>query len=434
MFNLLPQRFVDAFPVDRLAFWPGNNRIHDDASITESIDVIGFYGAVMVWDKEQSGGLYQVIVGNGRLKNARKMGAKNLPVFFLDCDEETATRIVMADNQTTLLGGYDIEKTTALLEQLMGTERGIAGTGWSAADYQEMLDAVGKSRKGGAANDDDGAISEGEQLKEKWQTDMGQVWQIGDHRLIIADSTDPTTWARLMNGMRAVWCWTDPPYGVDYVGKTKDALTLQGDGREEVPLDVLLREALGLACEHCEDGAPIYIAYADSNTTLFHAAMKDAGFKYHQTLIWVKNCMVMGHSDFHYKHEPILYGWKGTRSGKKPRWYGERVQTTILKFDVPADIIKGGKQNGSDIFEFDRPSASALHPTMKPVALVEYCLNMSSRIGDLGIDPFLGSGTTMLSAHSEGRICYGCEIDPVFGAVILERMLRAYEIEGRLIH
>jgi DNA modification methylase len=239
------------------------------------------------------------------------------------------------------------------------------------------------------------------ELNEKWGVKTGDLWQIGEHRLLCGDSTVKADVDKVMGGEKAVCMWTDPPYGVEYVGKTKDALTIENDGADDLP--GLLTAVFMTADTILEDGAPIYVAHPPGALQMiFDKCFVDVGWKFHETLVWVKDTMVMGHSDYHYKHEPIIYGWKG----KNRFWYSGRDQVSV--------------------FEIDRPKRSTEHPTMKPPELVEACLSNSTMQYDITFEPFLGSGTTMVACENLHRKCRGIEISPNYCAVIIERMTTAF--------
>jgi site-specific DNA-methyltransferase (adenine-specific) len=201
-----------------------------------------------------------------------------------------------------------------------------------------------------------------------------------------------------MDGAMADLWLTDPPYNVAYTGKTADALTIDNDSLSDVEFRDFLGKCFVLAFESLKAGAGYYIWHADSEGYNFRGAVFDSGEEVRQCLIWLKNTMVMGRQDYQWKHEPCLYGWK---SGASHHWYSDRKQTTIL--------------------EFDRPSRSAEHPTMKPVKLFSYQMVNSSKSGDIVLDTFLGSGTTLVAAEQLGRTCYGMELSPKYCQVILER-------------
>jgi len=211
--------------------------------------------------------------------------------------------------------------------------------------------------------------------------------------------------ARLMDGVLADCIWTDPPYGVDYVGKTAAALRIVNDG---VFADELVRDAFSVARDHVAEGAPFYCAGpAGPRSLAYQLALVASGFRLHEELIWVKDVFVLGHSDYHYQHEPIFYGYapgvgrpgRGRHSGT--RWYGDNAQSSVLPFD--------------------RPKRSEEHPTMKPVELVAHCLANSTPLSGSVLDPFVGSGSTIIASEQLGRRCYATEIDPRYVQVAIER-------------
>lgn len=261
-------------------------------------------------------------------------------------------------------------------------------------------------------------ISKAEELRDKWQVEPGQLWQVGEHRLICGDCTDAAVVARLMGDEKASCMWTDPPYGVEYVGKTKDALTIENDGSDNLP--GLLTAAFMTAEKVLISSAPFYVAHPAGAIQLVFMTVLDAiGWRIHQQLIWVKDSMVLGHSDYHYKHEPILYGWTpgGGRPGRGKhegsRWYGDNSQVSV--------------------FEIPRPKRSAEHPTMKPPELVEAHLKNSTRKGDAVYDPFCGSGTTLVACERLNRRGRGVEISPSYVGVTLERLYQMTGIEPVLL-
>ncbi len=234
----------------------------------------------------------------------------------------------------------------------------------------------------------------------------GDLWILGAHRLLCGDATDRKDALRLMDGGLAAAMWTDPPFGVSYAGKTKDALTIENDDAAGLP--ALLRGAFAQAARVLEPGAPFYVAHpAGPLAAEFERAVREAGWRHHQTLVWVKDALVLGHSDYHFRHEPILYGWtKGPgRSGRGDhdgsRWYGDDAQSSVL--------------------EVARPRRSDEHPTTKPVELVARCLLNSTKEGDVVYEPFAGSGTTLLACGQLGRVCRALEIDPTYCDVIVAR-------------
>jgi len=238
-------------------------------------------------------------------------------------------------------------------------------------------------------------------------TKAGDLYTLGQHRLICGSSTETINHKKLFENELADLIVTDPPYNVAYVGKTKKALTIQNDSMEDGNFFQFILDAYKGMFEHLEAGGSIYVFHADSEGLNFRKAFKEAGFKLSECLIWKKNCMVMGRNDYQWQHEPILYGWK---EGKAHNWYSDRKQTTIL--------------------EYDKPSRSEEHPTMKPVAIVEYLIKNSSKESDVVFDPFLGSGTTLIAAEKLGRRCFGIELSPAYCDVIVKRYAKFMSENG----
>ncbi len=232
----------------------------------------------------------------------------------------------------------------------------------------------------------------------------GELWAIGNHRILCADATDEESYKHLCDQFRADCILTDPPYNVNYTGgavQVRDGI--KNDKLSDSDFYKFLLSAFKGMAAVVKAGGPWYVWHADIESINFKSAMIDAGIKVAQTLIWNKNKLNPGRHDYHYKHEPCLYGWK---EGSKHRWYSDRKQTTVL--------------------EFARPNVSAEHPTMKPIPLIAYQINNSTKEGDLVLDPFLGSGTTMVAAHQLGRVCFGLELDPYYAQVTVDRMLSSF--------
>ena len=324
-----------------------------------------------------------VLGGNMRLKACKEAGLKEV-------------YIVKAENLT------ELQKDEFIVKDNVGFgewDWDMLANEWDADKLDEWgLDLpVDLSVTELEAEEDDFSVPEG-----GIETDivLGDLFEIGEHRLLCGDSTDSDQVAKLMNGEKYDLIVTDPPYNVAYEGKTKDALTIKNDKMKSSDFVQFLTDYFSTTLINTKKGGGIYVFFADMELRSFVDAFLDGGFKLSQQLIWLKQTMVMGRKDYHCKHEPILYGWY---EGEAHNWYSDRKQTTIL--------------------EFDRPQRNGEHPTMKPIKLIEYLINNSSKTNDLIGDGFLGSGSTMVASHQLKRKCYGMELDPKYCQVIINRML-----------
>ena len=361
---------------------------HDLESLRRSLKFFGTVEPIVV--NRRSG---NIVGGHQRVKAAAAEGIEELPVVYVDLDEPSEKQLNLALNRVS--GEFDLEKLAAVLGDLESAGADLGLTGFTDAEIEELV--------AGAPADgltDPDAVPE---PPDAPATQPGDVIVLGDHRLLCGDATDEAAVATLMDGEQPACMWTDPPYGVDYTGKTDDALTIENDGRDG--LEVLLGGAFARADEALLPGSPIYVAHpAGRNSAVFVRAFLDAGWRLHQTLVWAKDTFVLGHSDYHYQHEPILYGYK-LRKGRLGRggvgWYGDNAQSSLLAVD--------------------RPKASRDHPTSKPVELVQRCLSNSSRKGSAVYEPFLGSGSTLIACEQFGRRCMGLEIDPRYCDVAVRR-------------
>jgi DNA modification methylase len=367
-------------------------------AILESINENGFYGSIVA---QRSTGF--ILAGNHRYQAALQAGASEVPVTWVDVDDARALRILLADNRTTRLG-HDNEQALAELLKELADDGGLAGTGYDGDDLDELLKELGEEPT--APADPGAQLDKAEELREKWQTARGQLWLIpsrtvagGTHRLLCGDSTDSEDVARLMDGREADLLWTDPPYGVAYTGKTADALTIENDKLDEPALERFLRAALGNALTATRAGAAWYVAAAPGPLHLVFAQVLHDLNVWRQTLQWVKDAFVLGHSDYHYRHEPIFYGWK---PGANHYYCGDRTQDTV--------------------WEIPRPKRNAEHPTMKPPELIARAITNSTSRDAVTLDLFLGSGSTMVASEQTGRTCYGMELEPKYAAVTLERL------------
>jgi DNA modification methylase len=375
---------------------PRNPNTHPKAQIELLAKIIAAQGWRAPITVSTRSGL--VVRGHGRLAAARLLGLESAPVDFQGYESEASEWAdLIADNRIAELSEMDLTSLADLLGDLRLGELDMELTGFDAGELERLL-----------ARADIGDIVEDDvpDLPEQPVTRAGDLWLLGGHRLLCGDATNAEDVVRVMDGQRASCMWTDPPYGVSYVGKTKDAKTIRND--KAPGLAALLDAALANAAAALEPGAPFYLAHpAGSLSLTFEAAVERSGLKAHQGLVWVKNSMVLGHSDYHYRHEPIIYGFnegpgrsgRGAHAGS--RWFSDACQTSVL--------------------EFDRPSRSEEHPTMKPVALVAHCLKNSTPKGGIVLDPFGGSGSTLIAAEQSGRVCNTIELDPAYCDVIVAR-------------
>ena len=356
-----------------------NARKHSDEQIKElrrSLREFGFVNPLLI-DKDK-----KIIAGHGRLTAAIAEGMTAVPCIYVEHLTEALRRAYMlADNRLAEHASWDITLLNEELKFLDDLGFDISITGFEPVTSMEAVD--------------DGYEPE---LPTEPKSKAGQIYRLGRHRLMCGDSTKPEDVALLMNGAQADLLLTDPPYNVDYKGKTKDELTIENDAQSDDAFQSFLVQAFTNAQEHMKPGAVFYIWHADSNGYLFRAAAREAGLTVRQCLIWVKNAMVMGRQDYQWKHEPCLYGWK---EGAGHLWASDRKQTTVL--------------------EFDRPTRSKEHPTMKPIPLFDYQMQNNTKGGDIALDLFGGSGTSIMAAEQNGRNCYMMEYDPRYVDVIIDR-------------
>lgn len=393
---------IELVDIDSIHPHPRNPREGDVGAVVESFRSHGFFGTLVCQASTRT-----ILVGNHRWKAAKAIGSiPKVPVAWVDCDDEEALRILLVDNRTSDLASYDNPALADLLKELLPTEMSLDGTGYDLDALDDLNRLLGDMPTG--PSPDGGAeASRADELRDKYGTAVGQVWHAGRHQIICGDTTDADTLNRLMEAPAAC-LWTDPPYGVNYEGKTKDALQIENDQADDPKR--ILDASLPLIADHLIPGAPFYIAAPTGRLGVEYAqCLAKAGWRYHQQLIWVKNSLVLGHSDYHHQHEQILYGWtpgKG-RSGRgkhqASHWYGGNDATSV--------------------FHVDRPSRSEDHPTMKPVDLIRPMLINSTRGGAVVLDPFAGSGSTVVAAEMLDRECRAVELDPRYVAVTLERLV-----------
>jgi DNA modification methylase len=379
---------VEQISIDTLIPYVNNARTHSDAQVAQiaaSIKEFGFNNPVLIADDNS------IIAGHGRVMAARKLGKDTVPAVRLShLTEMQRKAYILVDNKLALNADWDNNLLAIELADLKDLGFDTELTGFSADEIAALMPV---ELTEGLTDEDEVPEAPVDPV-----TKLGDVWVLGKHRLMCGDSTSIEALEELCQGQSVDMWLTDPPYNVAYEGKTKDALKIQNDSMSDDQFRQFLRDSYVAADAVMKAGAVFYIWHADSEGYNFRGAAQDAGWKVRQCLIWKKQTMVMGRQDYHWKHEPCLYGWK---DGAGHLWAADRKQTTIL--------------------EFDRPSRNAEHPTMKPVALFEYQLLNNTKGGDIVLDSFGGSGTTMIAAEKNGRVSRLMELDPKYCDVIIKR-------------
>lgn len=383
-----PADKVEQWPIEKLVPYAKNSRTHSEeqvAQIASSIREWGFTTAVLV---DESG---SIIAGHGRVMAARKLGLASLPVMVAAGWTDAQKRAyVIADNKLALNAGWDNELLALELGELGDAGFDLELTGFTDEEIKALMPVEVNE----GLTDPDAAPA----LQENPVTVPGDVWVMGKHRLMCGDSTSTDHLAQLTQGTLVDMWLTDPPYNVAYEGGTKDKLKIKNDEMGDEQFREFLRDAYTAADTVMKPGAVFYIWHADSEGYNFRGAARDSGWTVRQCLIWKKSSLVLGRQDYQWQHEPCLYGWK---DGAGHLWAADRKQTTIL--------------------EFDKPSRNGEHPTMKPVALFEYQMLNNTKGGDLVLDSFGGSGTTLIAAEKNGRTALLMELDPRYCDVIVKR-------------
>ncbi|HDT7379380.1 TPA: ParB N-terminal domain-containing protein [Enterococcus faecalis] len=370
------QKTEDLIPYEK------NPRHNEDAitAVAKSIEKFGFKVPIVV-DASNV-----IVNGHTRLKAAKYLGLKEVPTIIADdLTPEQIKAFRLADNKVGEIATWDEELLNAELDELADLDFDMTEFGFDLPDIEgEEVEVIEDEFE--------------EELPAEPISKLGDIYQLGRHRLMCGDSTNSLEVEKLMDNKKADLLITDPPYNVAYEGKGKEALTIKNDSKETNEFHSFLYEAFSAAINNMKLGSSFYVWYASSEVVNFHTALEEAGFLVKQELIWNKNSMVLSRQDYHWKHEPCLYGWA---SGGSHSWYSDRKQTTILNFD--------------------RPTVNKEHPTMKPVALFDYQIKNSSKQGDCILDLFGGSGTTLIACEQNEREAYLMELDPRYVDVIIAR-------------
>lgn len=367
--------------IDDLIPYENNAKLHPQEQIEQiknSIQEFGNNDPIAIDENNV------IIEGHGRYEALKELGYKETEVIILDgLNEEQKNAYRLVHNQLTMNTDWDIEK---LKNELDTIDIDMSDLGFDDSLFDGMIEEK-------EVHEDNFDVDEA--IPEIPTTTTGQVWKLGNHRLMCGDSTQKEAVMRLMNNQEADMLLTDPPYNVDYEGT---AGKIQNDNMSNDDFRTFLVNAFNQANNVMKQGATFYIWHADSEGHNFRGACQDIGWKVRQCLIWCKNSLVMGRQDYQWKHEPCLYGWK---DGASHNWYSDRSQTTIL--------------------EFNKPNKSEEHPTMKPIELFGYQIKNSSKENDIILDLFGGSGTTLIACEQLNRKCFMMELDPKYCDVIIKR-------------
>lgn len=347
--------------------------------IKNSINEFGYVDPVIV-NKDMT-----VIGGHQRISVLKTLGFTEIDCVIINIDKTKEKALNIALNKIS--GEWNKELLADLIKDLQSVDYDTSFTGFEPPEIDALFNELYPS-----GVEEDGFD---EPLPEIPITKQGDIWLLGRHRLICGDSTNLETYENLMDGKKANLIVTDPPYNVAYEG---EAGTIQNDNMGDEKFYKFLLNAYKGMFESLADGGSIYVFHADKETVNFRLAFKDAGFFCHQTCIWIKNSPVLGRCDYQYNHEPVLVGWKPTAGHK---FYGDRKQRTT--------------------WNFDRPTKSKYHPTMKPIALIAYPITNSSLTNSIVLDPFGGSGSTLIACEQTDRICYTIELDEKYVDVIVKR-------------
>lgn len=401
---------IQDIEIKKIKPYEKNAKKHDETQIRnvmESIKQFGFAQPLVV-DKENV-----LIIGHCRLIAAKRLKMTKVPVLRMeDLTEDQAAKLRLLDNKLNE-SEWDLD---LLQEEIEGLDFDGFSIDWEIPEVEEQME-----------------VQEDEppepNMEEEPTTKPGDIFQLGNHRLICGDSTDPETIKKLLDGEKVDLLITDPPYNVAYEGKTKDRLTIQNDRFGSADkFREFLRDAFTAADSGLKQGGAFYIWYASSEGYNFIGAANDIGWTIREQLIWVKNVLVLGRQDYHWQHEPCLYGWK---EGAGHYFIDDRTQTTIweaedfnpekMKKEELLALVKEMTKKPSTIIREDKPSRSAEHPTMKPVKLIARLVRNSSRTGERVLDIFGGSGSTMMACEQLNRECYMVELDPHYCDVIIQR-------------
>lgn len=378
------KKLADLIPADynpRKDLQPGDAEYE---KLKRSIETFGYVEPI-IWN-EQTG---RIVGGHQRLKVMQDLNYKEIDCVIISIDEDQEKALNVALNKIS--GSWDEDKLMSLMTDLEGSDFDVSLTGFDVAELDELF----KDSITDGIEEDDFDVEE--ELKQPAMSKQGDVWTLGKHRLYVGDSTNKTSYEKLMEDKQANLVVTDPPYNVDYEGS---AGKIKNDKMENHAFYEFLLAAFTQMENVMTNEASIYVFHADTEGYNFRRAFQETGFYLSGTCIWKKNSLVLGRSPYQWQHEPVLFGWK--KKGKH-RWYSGRKETTI--------------------WEYDKPKRNKEHPTMKPIPLMAYPIMNSSTSNSIVLDPFGGSGSTLIACEQIDRICYTMELDEKFADVIVKRYI-----------
>lgn len=406
---------IENVSIDKLVPYARNSRTHSDAQVSQiaaSIKEFGFTNPVLI---DGDGG---IIAGHGRVMAAKSMKLDSVPCIRLDhLTEAQKKAYVIADNKLALNAGWNDQMLGLELADLQGLGFDLELTGFSKDELASIM----------APEPTEGLTDEDEvpSIPEQPKIQRGDVWLLGEHRLMCGDSTQADDLAKLMDGDKADLVWTDPPYNVAINGK---AGKIMNDDMSDSEFRKFLDAVYARYFENMREGAVIYVAHADSERVAFTDCFVKANLKLSQILVWAKQSGTLSRQDFNWKHEPILYGWK---EGAGHYFCKDFTLTTVIDDDLDIDKMKKDdmvamlkqikEQMPTTVIRHDRPTKSDLHPTMKPVGLVQRMVEWSSMDGWIVLDLFGGSGSTLIACQKANRRARLMELDPKFCDVIVKR-------------
>lgn len=403
---------VEYYPIDSIKPYENNAKIHTEeqvAQIIRSIQEFGMNDPIAIWSEDNI-----IIEGHGRLMACKELGMKEVPVIRLDdLTDEQRKAYTLVHNQTTMNTGFDLDILNAELESLDidMSEFGFEDITEDDIDIEE-----------------DGFKFDEEEQRPEPKSKLGQIYELGNHRLMCGDSTKQEDVKKLMNGELADLVVTDPPYNVNI--SNSQGMQIENDDMQDEAFKEFLVQAFNNMSIALKEGGAFYIWYASREHINFESALNENDLYVRQQLIWVKNTFILGRSDYHWRHEPCLYGWK---EGEGHYFIDDRTQSTIIE-DAGVDFDKLKKEEAIEmlkkiykdgisttaIYE-DKPTVNDLHPTMKPLSLLARLIKNSSQAKENVLDLFGGSGSTLITCEQLDRKCYMMEFDPVYVDVIIKR-------------